>query len=115
MQRDGELSVEMIGEIIAVPGIQVEDDFRVGRGGEDMALPRQLRSQFDVVEDLAVEDQLQATVGAAHRLPAAFQVDDGKAGVGQAHAAIDPHAATVRAPVLQCPDHRFQHPGRRRG
>jgi hypothetical protein len=62
-----------------------------------MAPSFELGAQFDVVEDLAVEDDRHGAVVDAHRLLAVCQVDDRQAGVREPDAARHVEAGLVRA------------------
>ena len=69
--------------------VQVQQDFGVGSGAEDVALGFELFAQFAVVVDFAVEGDDELAVGAVHGLRAALgEVDDGQAAVAQGDAAV---------------------------
>ena len=96
----------MLDAVVAVLFVGVQDDFGVGSRDEAMTLPLQGFSEFDVVEDLAVESHHQRAILAVHRLPTATQIDYAQPGVAQPNRAVDRHAASVRPPM----PNRFQHP-----
>ena len=80
--------------------VQVQQDFGVGFGAEDVALRFELAAQFAVVVDLAVEGDDELAVGAVHRLRAALgEVDDGQAAVAQGDSSVigEPFALAVGA------------------
>ena len=70
-----------------------------------MTLTYQLLAKFDVVEDLAVESDPQRAISDGHRLPAAFEVDDAQASMGQPDSANNGNAAIIRAAVGQGCNH----------
>ncbi len=105
-QGEGELAVELIDQRVAVVFIQVHQHFGIGLRGEAMAAALQLGAQFDVIENLAVEDHPYRAVFVAHRLVAAGQVDDAQAGVGQTDRSFVVEPLLIRPAVMQLADHR---------
>src|SRR6185503_15141413 len=84
----------------------VQNDFRVALRGEAMAAGFQLRTQFDVVENLAVEDDPKRAILVADRLLAGAEIDNAQPGVAQAGKAVEINAKLIRTAMT---DHR-QHP-----
>ena len=107
VQRDRELAVQVLHETVAVLLVEVDDHLRVGVRVEAVPLALEVAPQLDVVEDLAVEDDPDGLVLVVDRLPAALEVDDREAGVGEAHASVHQGAEAVGAAMLQGPNHRL--------
>jgi hypothetical protein len=59
----------------------MENDFRVGAGGESVAILDELFAQFQIIEDLAIKRYAEVSVATLHRLPAAAYVDYAEPGV----------------------------------
>ena len=57
----------------------------------------QLTAELDMVEDLAVEGDVDVAGRVGHRLRAAGEVDDGEAGMAETGAGFDMNAARCRA------------------
>ena len=70
-----------------------------------MSLRDELATQFQVVEDLAVEHQREPAISVVHGLLAAFRIDDRQARVGEGDAFADMRARSIRAAVGQGGDH----------
>src|SRR5580704_2216729 len=104
---DGErpLAVEVIEAILAIFPVRVQNDFGIGPRGELMAFLKQFFCQLYVVEDFPVKSYPQPAVDTRHRLSAALQIDDAKAGMGQACATREVQGARVRAPMMQGRNH----------
>ena len=108
-EREGEHAAKAVDAGLA-PGLPgVDDDFGVAAGVEHVAERLQLRDQFLVVVDLAVEDDAHAVVFVVERLLAGGQVDDRQAPVPQADARLDMQAALVRAAMELGFVHPVQH------
>src|ERR1044071_3232175 len=105
----------MLYEVVAVLLVQVDDDFRIGMGIEAVALRLELRTQLDVVEDLAVEDDPYCLVFVVDRLPATLEVDDAQPRVRQPDLLILVKARSIGTAVMQARDHLGElfTPGRR--
>ena len=105
-QGKGEHPAEPLQAIDAPLLERAEHHLRVGvaRLPATVTEARQLGTEFRVVVDFPVEDQLQTAVLVRHRLIGRFgEIDDRQPAVSQADAAVraDPRAGTVRAPVGQ--------------
>src|SRR5438067_1929619 len=61
----------------------------------------ELAPERRMIDDLAVEDDRVAAVGAEHRLMPAFDVDDAEAAHAEAEVAVDQVAGVIRTPVLE--------------
>jgi hypothetical protein len=82
VDREGELADEVEDAVDAAVEIAGEDDLCVGPRAKGVA-GAELVSQLEVVEDLAVEHDGDASGRVAHRLRPAHQIDDGEPGVAQ--------------------------------
>ncbi len=103
------LAVQLLHEVVAGLFVQVRDDFGVGLRREAVPAVHEVAAQLDVVEDLAVEDDLDGAVLVADGLLAAFEVDDAEAPVDQAHLvplAVDVEALAVGPAMHQRGAHR---------
>ena len=98
---EGEVAVERLDAIGTPLLVEMDDDLGVGRRLEHVAAGDQLGAQLDVVEDLAVEGDPNGAVLVAHRLPAAVEIDDAEARVGEADVAVDESAVAVRTAMRQ--------------
>ena len=83
-------------------GVEVQQGLEVRAGGE-LVLQVELLGQFDIVVDLAVADNGRAR--AMQGLPAACEVDDRQARMGERAARRLLHEDAVRSAVLQGFDH----------
>ena len=61
-QGNGELAIEMLYEAESVLLVEMHDDFGIGAGVEAMSFFFQGIAQFQIVEDFAVEHDLDAAV-----------------------------------------------------
>jgi hypothetical protein len=86
----------------------MKDDLGVGAGGKDMATRDHFVAQLDVIEDFAVEGDVDRAVGIGHRLLAAFQIDDGKPRMGQPDIVGGKEALRVRPAMGDGTDHALQ-------
>src|SRR5690606_9090229 len=107
-ERDRELAVEALDEAVAVAVVEVDDHLGVGAGAEGVALALQLLAQFEVVEDLAVEDGPDRPGAVVQRLLAGGRVDDRQSGVGQANAGGEVDSVGVGAAVAERRGHALQ-------
>ncbi len=79
-----------------------EHHLGVGVPAEPVAEPFQFLSEAAEIEDLAVEGDDEASVGALHWLvPEWTEVDDGQAPVSKPEGSLAPEAGIVGAPVCQ--------------
>ena len=99
---DGELSVEILQTVGAVILIEMQDSLGVAVRREAVPASLQLRAQFDVVEDFAIEDDPQRPVLIPDRLLAAAEIDDAQARASQADPRVTIDSEFVGTPV---PDH----------
>src|SRR5699024_354560 len=65
----------------------------------------QFLTQFQVVEDLAVEGYPDLALSIGHRLGATGDVDDRQPGMGEAHALVPVDSTAVRAAMGHAGDH----------
>src|SRR5215204_2636371 len=90
------------------PGpIGLQDHLGIRRGAETKARTLKPITKLDVVEDFAVEADPTVFIGVAHRLGAAFEINDRKPGVAESDSAFHMNAAGVRTAVADCGDHAF--------
>ena len=107
-QGDGELTVEILHEAVAMAVVQVDDDLGVRPGVEHVAGGLEFRAQLDVVEDLAVEYRPHIAVRVVDRLISGGQIDDRQSGMREPHARLCMEAITVRPTVREGVDHAGQ-------
>src|SRR5439155_25951656 len=89
--------------------VRAQNDFGVAVGAEHLAQTPQLVPQLDIIVDLAVVDQGEAAVFAAHRhVPQRAEVENAQALVGQRARTELPDAAVVRPAVVLDLGHRIQ-------
>jgi hypothetical protein len=96
-QRECPLPEEVVDAGHAPPLVRGKDDFRVT--SRPKLVVAELVSQFDVIEDLAVQDHTRSGAWIAHRLLSAFDVDDREATVPQRHA-VQEHSALGLRPAV---------------
>ena len=113
-QRQRPLALQALESGLAPGTPGLHDHFGVAARAEAMAERRQLGPQFDIVEDLAVEDDPRRAVDIGQRLPAAIPVDDRQAGMGKACPRIAIEPLLVRAAMNERPGHARQRGARRR-
>ena len=106
-QRDGELAVQVLHEIVAILLVGMDDDLGVAVGAEPVPRFQQDLAQLDVIENLAVERDPDGPVLVGHGLSAAGEVDDAQAGVAQTDptVGIEVDAAVIRTAVAQGRQH----------
>jgi hypothetical protein len=105
-ERDRELPVQILDEAIAVTLVEMQDDFGIGIGAEDVAEAPELRTKLNVVEDLAIEADDERT--APHRLLAAGGIDDRKPDVREPDAVLEMDPAAVGSPMREQRQHPFE-------
>ena len=93
---DGEHAVQFLERFHADGMIEIENDFGVAAGLEDIAVADQGIAQRDVIVDLTGEHQRDAIIG-VHGLMPAGQIDQAETAVGETHAGRDMGAAVVGA------------------
>lgn len=93
----------------------MQNHFGIGAGGELVAFLNEILAQFEVIEDLTVEDDPERAVGGMQRLRAARDVDDAEAGVSQADLLVHVDPDVVGAAVAQGADHAAKHAPIREG
>ena len=94
----GELAAQARDALRATLPVEGEQDLGVAAGAERVA---KRGPQLPVVQDLAVEGDVQPAVDRRHRLRRAARVDDRQPAVGQADGAFGPRAGAVGTPVGQ--------------
>src|SRR5205085_526446 len=75
--------------------VSVNDGFGVAVGVKGMAQFFQLRPQFEIVVDLAVENDPRAAVLVVNRLRSAFEIDDCEAAHSETDGAVEVEAIVV--------------------
>ena len=86
--------------------VGAQDDLGVAVGAEDVAEPAQLVAELDVVVDLAVVDQRQSAVVAAHgHVAERAEVENAQALAGQGARPEDGLAAVVGSAVVLARGH----------
>ena len=100
------LAIETLEAVRAKFLERVHDDFRVALGGEAVPAGFQFRTQLEVVENLAVEDDPEGAVLVGDRLLAGAEINNAEPGVAQAGKAVEINAELVRPAMT---NHR-QHP-----
>ena len=98
-QRDGEHAVQPVDEVGPVLLVRVDDDLRVRRRPEPVALALELRAQVRVVVDLAVVDGPDRAVLVGNRLASVAESDDAEAPVPEPHGPVHVEPVVVRPPV----------------
>ena len=91
---------QMLDEVQTMLLVQVHDDFRVAVGLELMPRAKQIGSQFEVVVDFAVEDNLDAAVFVPQRLRAASNIDDAESSVAKCDAGRCVMDVTCRPEIM---------------
>jgi len=100
----------MFRAVDAVLIVSVHDRFGVAVGVELVTELFQLRTEFEVVVDLAVEDDSRRAILVVNGLLAAFEVDDGEAAHREADGTVDVVSVFVRAAMTN----RIAHAGQER-
>ena len=98
-ERDGEHSAQVLDEVRTVLLVEVNDDFRVGVGGESVPAGLQIRAEIPIIVDLAVEHDPDRSVLVRERLMAPREVDDAEPPHPEAHRAVYIDAVIIRTPV----------------
>jgi hypothetical protein len=111
VQHKRKVAVQPFHQSLTPLRVAVEQDLGVGPCSELVSLPRQLRRQLDVVEDLAVERDDESPIGRRHRLRAALEVDDAETDVGHPHATAERESESVRAAMRDRRRHAAQRLG----
>ncbi len=104
-QCNRKLTVQLLYKVQAMLLIRVDDDFGVRVRIEAMPGQFQLAAQLDVIEYLAIEDQLDGTGLVVNRLVTGGQINDAESRVRQANARRAVVAKTVRATVANGANH----------
>jgi len=112
-EREREHAPQVLHATVAEALVGGEDDFGIAPRGEGPAGRLQARAQVAKVVDLAIEDDVAATVGARHRLLAGDEVDDGQAGHTETDTLLDVLAVRVGATVAETLEHPRQQRCRR--
>jgi hypothetical protein len=112
-ERNGELATELLPCRFAMLFPKMRNDLGVAVRDEAMALRSQLFAPFDVIEQLAVEDDEQAAIFVRHRLVAVRQSDNAQAARGQGDARLLEKPHLIRTAMDDCARHLLHHPGRR--
>ena len=109
---EGPHAVQPLDEAVAPLAVAVEQHLGVGVVGDEFAAARlQLRAEFGVVVDLAVEDDAELAVARPHRLRAAGEIDDREAAMAEedARAFIRPMPVCIRPAMRDGGGHPPQH------
>jgi hypothetical protein len=89
----------MPDEVQPVVLVQVDQYFGIGSGTEPVSTAFEIGAQFQIVEDFAIEDDLDRAVLVADRLGPALDVDDREPCVAESNgaASVQVAAAAVRS------------------
>ncbi len=105
VEREGELPDQPLQHADAPRLVPVDQHFGVAVRRKPVPQLQEIRAQLAVVEDLAVEHDLQLPILVAERLGPAGEVDDREAGVDQADAAVGEDAEAVGPPMADRTGH----------
>ena len=102
-ERDRKLSVQGVHEVGARVLVEVHEHFGIGGRSKHVPARAQVVAQLNVVEDLAVEDDLDRSVFVRDGLPAAAEVDDAQPPMREADVVlrIDEEAVAVGAAMRE--------------
>ena len=106
IQHERKHAVETAYAIVPVLLVHLQDDLGVRGRAETASARDQFVAQFDVVVDLAVEDDQRPL--RLHRLLAGREIDDREAPVGHADGALDDLAITIGTAVHEGRAHALQ-------
>ncbi len=104
-EHEGELSLEIGEQRLAMLLIEMDDELGIGVRAEDMAARLELGAPLGKVEELAVADHRNAAVLVEQRLPPVLDADDREPPMGECHAGREQEARIVRAAMEQCRRH----------
>ena len=107
-QRKGEHAAELFEHRLAVLLVEMHQHLGVRVGAENVAGGGELRGEFDVVVDLAVEDDADGPVFVPDRLPAALEVDDAQPPHAERQARCDMRARAVGAAMHDAREHPIE-------
>ena len=107
-ERECELPVQFLHEVVAEFLVQVDDDLGIGVRVETVPALLEHAAQLDVVEDLAVVGDPDGLVFVVDRLRAAREVDDAEARVAEAETGLEMEARAVRSTMPQRRHHALQ-------
>ncbi len=102
---EGELTPQMLEQLVLVFFPEMRDQLRVAVGGEAMPSRFQSRLELGIVEQLAVEDDDDAAVLVGDRLAAVRQADDAEAAIGE----TEPVGLEVSVVVGAAVNHGVRH------
>src|SRR5574341_1226349 len=83
----------------------MDDDLGIGSGGKAMALALKDFPEFEIIKNFAVKNDADSLVFVKDRLPAAFEIDNAQARVGEPYVSI----AVKSEPVGTAMTHHFDH------
>src|SRR5262249_14148231 len=110
-QGQGKLAAELFQHAFAEVLVQVRDDLGIAMGSQDMAAACQASAGFRIVEQLAVEDNLNGLIFVADGLPAVMEADDAEPAGSETEAGTFEIAILIRPAMNQSIGHLAQ-PGR---
>lgn len=112
---EGELAIDLIQAGRTKFLVQMENDLRVGIGGENVPFLDQARFQLRIIERLPVIDNPQSPVLVTNGLGTTVQTNDTEPGMGQTDTRIDIDTGFIRPAVPHGGEHldnqRFGDPG----
>ncbi len=108
--REGKHAAQVFRTVSAVLIVSVNDRFGVAVGVEGVTEFFEFLAQFEIVVDLAVENDPGGAILVVDGLLPAFQVDDGEAAHGEADRAVDVKTVVVRPAMAD----RLVHAGQQR-
>ena len=94
--REGEISVQLRNAVLTELVVQMENNFGIAARAEDPALRLQGIAKLDIVEDLSVEDNSEATLRKRHRLLTVAQTNDRETSMTQPNASLEELALFIR-------------------
>ena len=108
-QREGELTFEVLEELLAILFIEMDDDLAVAMGPEDMTLGFKLRPPLREIEQLAITDDDDTFVLVEDRLMPVAQADNAEAPIGDPDARGDEEAVIIRPTMMKRIRHTLEH------
>ena len=102
--------MEALDATLAPVQIRIEDDLGIAVGAEHQSRCAKFGADFGEVVDLAIEDDLQPSLGDRHRLLSTAQVDDGETPVSERCVLIDVDARFIRPAMEKRIAHRANAP-----
>jgi hypothetical protein len=111
MYGEGEHSTEMLGRLVAVLLVQMDDDFGIGVGGERVSPANQVLPKLAIVVDLTIEHDGDGPILIVDRLVAPFEIDDAEPPHPDAHVASRVKTVVIGPPMGDARTHALHHRG----